>query len=161
MVASDMFRKGMRRLPGCVNIVTTMSEQEPVGCTASAVCSVSANPPSLLVCLNESSQTSGAIQDFQKFCVSICSRADTELSELFASNRSEGKFDPKIWEMTQSGVLRLATSPAAFECKLGEVIKFGTHFILIGEITNVHLAKNDKDALVYADGTYGVFAELG
>ena len=160
MVASDMFRQGMRRLPGCVNIVTTVNQQEPVGCTASAVCSVSASPPSLLVCLNESSQTAWVIQRCQKFCVSICSRSDAELSELFAGNIDEDKFDPDIWEETPSGVLRLTTSPAAFECKLGEAIKFGTHFILIGEITNVHLAENDKDALVYADGTYGVFTGL-
>lgn len=161
MVLQEEFLKGMRRLPGCVNVITTHSKGSPMGCTASAVCSVSASPPSLLVCLNEASQTAWAVQEHKQFCVNICSRDDADISELFAGSDLKDKFSSDLWEETSSGVLRLSSSPAAFECKLSEAVKFGTHFVLIGEITDVHISSSSHDALIYSNGQYGAFSGLG
>ena len=56
------FKDAMANLGSAVNIVTTLSEGSATGFTATAVCSVTDSPPSLLVCLNHSASV------FAAFC---------------------------------------------------------------------------------------------
>ena len=158
MVTSELFRNGMRRLPACVNVITTTNNGRPAGCTATAVCSLSDEPPSLVVCLNEQSETGRAVLSTGKFCVNICAPDDLEVSRRFAvSGISSEKFDVGNWEETPSGLMRLSSAVAAFDCELSESIKFGTHFVIIGTIKHIDLIDDGTNALLYANGDYGAF----
>ena len=159
MVTSDLFREGMRRLPACVNVITTINDGEPAGCTATAVCSLSDDPPSLVVCLNEQSETGKAVLRAGKFCVNICAPNDLDVSRRFAvSGISSEKFKVGNWEQTPSGLLRLTSAVAAFDCTLSESMKFGTHYVIVGTIKHIVLDGDETNALLYANGDYGAFA---
>ena len=159
MVTSELFRKGMRRLPACVNVITTTNNGDPVGCTATAVCSLSDDPPSLVVCLNEQSETGNAVLRAEKFCVNICAPDDLAVSQRFAvSGISSEKFNIGTWDKTPSGLLRLTSAVAAFDCELSQSMKFGTHYAIIGTIKHIDLVDDDTNALLYANGDYGAFS---
>ncbi len=159
MVSPELFRKSMRRLPACVNVITTQNDGVPAGCTATAVCSLSDTPPSLVVCLNEHSETGKAVLRASRFCVNICAPNDLEVSRRFAvSGISSEKFNVGAWEKTSSGLLRLNSAVAAFDCELSESLKFGTHFVIIGKIDEIFLEEEETQALLYANGDYGAFA---
>ena len=53
-VDQQIFRQGMSNLGAAVNVITTQGSAGLAGFTASAVCSVTDTPPTLLVCLNRS-----------------------------------------------------------------------------------------------------------
>ena len=159
MVTTELFRKGMRRLPACVNVITTINNGEPAGCTATAVCSLSDEPPSLVVCLNEQSETGQAVLSTGKFCVNICAPDDLEVSQRFAVRGiSSKKFDVGTWDKTPSGLMRLTSAVAAFDCELSESMKFGTHHVIAGLIKHIDLVDDETHALLYANGDYGAFS---
>lgn len=159
MVTPDLFRSGMRRLPACVNVITTVNDDAPAGCTATAVCSLSDEPPSLVVCLNEQSETGRAVLRAGKFCVNICAPDDLEVSQRFAVRGiSAQKFDVGNWETTPSGLLRLTSAVAAFDCELADSMRFGTHYVIVGAVKHIDVIDSDTNALLYANGDYGAFS---
>lgn len=158
MISAELFREGMRRLPACVNVITTLNGDEPTGCTATAVCSLSDDPPSLVLCLNEESETGQSVLRAEKFCVNICARDDLEVSRRFAvSGMSAEKFKVGSWQETPSGLLRLSSAVAAFDCELSETTKYGTHYVIIGKVHHIFLEDDETKALLYASGDYGAF----
>ncbi len=83
-VDPEQFKTGMRSLAGAVNIITSAHASHRYGMTATAVCSVSADPPTLLVCINKLASTHDAIGKGKVFCA-IGRRADDgELSTFFS-----------------------------------------------------------------------------
>ena len=65
------YKLGMRQLAGAVNIITSLHAGKPWGMTATAVCSASAEPPTVLVCINQSAATHQAILEAGIFCVNV------------------------------------------------------------------------------------------
>jgi flavin reductase (DIM6/NTAB) family NADH-FMN oxidoreductase RutF len=80
----DDFIGGMRLAASGVSIVTTRTPEGWAGVTVSAVCSVSADPPALLVCINQLSRLARAVVASGVFCVNLLSDEQQALSELFA-----------------------------------------------------------------------------
>ncbi len=87
-VDAKQFKLGMRTLAGAVTIVTTAHAGHRYGMTASAVCSVSADPPTLLVCINRAAATHGAIQKSGVYCVNLLRAQDADLSTAFSGAQS-------------------------------------------------------------------------
>ncbi|RVD33765.1 flavin reductase, partial [Mesorhizobium sp. M4A.F.Ca.ET.020.02.1.1] len=84
-VSAEHFRKGMRKLTGAVNIVTTMHNGAPHGLTATAVCSLSGEPPRLLACVNVVGRTFGYILHSRRMGVSVLAHRHVELAKHFAN----------------------------------------------------------------------------
>ena len=78
------FKMGMRSLAGAVSIITSNHEGRLFGMTATAVCSACADPPTVLVCVNQSTTTHEAIDKARVFCVNVLRHEDRELSSLFS-----------------------------------------------------------------------------
>ncbi len=158
MIDTALFREGMRHLAASVNIITSIVEGERCGCTASAVCSLSDTPPSLIVCLNQSTQTAKAIADSKRFCVNLCSSRDIEISNAFATSKTLNKFDFGDWEESGFESPRLKSAVVAFDCSVGEIMESGTHFVIVGLIQNLVVSPDSESkALVYENGQYGSF----
>lgn len=62
MIDSNQFRAAMSRLGAAVNIITTDGVAGRHGMTASAVCSVSGEPATLLGCINRASRLAQAVR---------------------------------------------------------------------------------------------------
>ena len=98
MIDKQEFRDAMARLAAAVSVITSNGPGGLCGCTASAVCSVSDEPPILLVCINRSSRNNVVLKENQRLCVNVLrahqeamalqfSRSGSEVAERFAGIR--------------------------------------------------------------------------
>lgn len=128
------FRAIMGSLPTGVCVVTAFDrENEPRGLTCSAVCSLSEDPPLVLVCVNLLNGSLNALRASGGFVVNVLREDRSQVSQLFAS-RSASKFDGVFWE--PSAVLKLPLlgddATAHAECRIVSDLEVGDHAILIG-----------------------------
>jgi flavin reductase (DIM6/NTAB) family NADH-FMN oxidoreductase RutF len=153
-VDAEQFRLGMRNLAGAVTVVTSLHAGRRYGMTATAVCSVSAKPPTLLVCVNRGATTHGAISKAGVFCVNVLRADDRELSSAFSgAKKGEARFRGARWTRLATGAPVLLGALAAFDCRVARRVAHGTHTIFVGEVERVMLGARGKP-LLYADGQY-------
>lgn len=151
------FRSGMRRLVGAVTaIAARMPDGSPVGLAATAVCSVSAEPPTLLVCVNQSSSLGKVIQVGQAFSVNLLGADHELLARSFGGmtglSQSE-RFAEGAWNFDGEAPL-LQGAAATFECRVTDAHVSGSHFVLMGAVQAVHLGESTAGALGYLDGNF-------
>src|SRR5262245_37852991 len=151
------FKKGMRHLAASVTLITTRHRELRGGLTATAVCSVSAEPPQLLVCVNRTASAHDSIGEAGIFCVNILAPAHRKIAERFAGmDEVEGdeRFrDMGEWSTLSTGAPVLKGCPVSFDCRLVTKVAAGTHTIYIGEIIDITLDGEAKP-LLYADGAF-------
>ncbi|MGE8143428.1 flavin reductase family protein [Novosphingobium sp. NPDC080210] len=153
-MTSQDFRAAMRRLPAGVSVITTVDGTAPVGMTVTSVSSLSADPPSLLVCVNQSGSMHAALQEASHFTVNILASDHMETARQFADPAlRDQRFSGDDWQMDEAGVPYFAPAQASFVCRLAEKVHFGTHTICIGEVERIRSAENDGP-LIYFDGAY-------
>src|SRR5438093_11602460 len=121
----------MASYPAGVAIVTTLdTDGTPRGLTTTAVSSVSADPPLLLVCIDLASRTLPALREGGRFVVNFLREGRSELATTFASKRDD-KFEQARWRRTASGLPLLHEDALAWaECVTVEEIERGDHVIL-------------------------------
>lgn len=159
------FRAAMRELAAGVTIVTAGAGDGRRGLTATAVCSVSVEPPTLLACINRATEGHAAIAESGAFCVNVVAAEHRVLADRFAGRdgaRGASRFDVGDWDSLETGAPALGDALAVFDCRVVETIEWGTHTIFIGAVvgtrTRVALAEADPAAhgLVYRAGAFAV-----
>lgn len=158
------FKLGMRALAGAVTIVTCGHAGRRYGMTATAVCSATADPPTVLACINRGTTTHGAIAKSGVFCVNVLRFEDRDLSGLFSgasggNMRGEGRFREADWTRLATGSPVLSNALVSFDCHVANRLEHGTHTVFLGEVEALHLGRKGK-ALLYADGQYAKLASL-
>ena len=154
------FKLGMRSLAGAVSIITTRHGGHRYGMTATAVCSATADPPAVLVCVNRGTTTHDAIARAEFFCVNVLRHEDRELSGIFSgAQKGEERFRPEHWTRLATGAPVLISSLVAFDCRVANRMVHGTHTVYLGEVAEVRIGKKGKP-LLYADGQYAKLASL-
>ncbi len=149
-VDSATFRAAMARFPGAVTIVTTAGAGARRGITATAVCSVSADPPSLLVCLNRATGTCALVRDTGMFNVSLLAGDGGDIALRFAGAdgvTGDAKFAKGDWRTDARGLPMLADAVVTFCCEVAETVQAGSHNVIIGHI--VGITTSDAAPLVY------------
>ena len=151
VVDQKAYRDAMARLGAAVNIITTDGPGGRRGFTASAVCSVTDSPPTLLVCLNRSSDSNQALKDNGVACINVLAASQQHLSPVFAG-MGEGDYDARFaqaaWTRLANGTLALAGALVSFECRIAQAAEVGTHTVFFCEVDAVH-AGDPGRALVY------------
>jgi flavin reductase (DIM6/NTAB) family NADH-FMN oxidoreductase RutF len=158
----DQFKQGMRQLAGAVTVVTAGKHDDIAGLTATAVCSLTADPPRLLACLNMNGVTFELLRRHGRFCVNVIGEDDLRVAEAFAGMGHvppTGKFGVGEWEMAEDRAPRLRSALVAFECKVHSVTMLSTHGLAIGDVTAVHVAPH-CGPLLYHDGQFAGLAGL-
>ena len=132
-VRRDEFFAIMSAFPTGVAVVTTLdAEGEPRGLTTNALCSVSAEPPLLLVCVDRESRTLPALLHSKRFVVNFLAERRDELARLFAS-KAEDKFAAVAWEPGLGGMPCLREDSLAYaECETEQELEAGDHVVLTG-----------------------------
>ena len=144
------FRAAMARFPGAVTIVTALAGTQRRGITATAVCSVTADPPSLLVCLNRATGTCAAVQDSGLFNVNLLPGDDSAMARRFAGMSGvtgDDKFALGDWRPDGRGVPLLSDALLGLSCKVTKATEAGSHCIFIGQI--VGISQQEGAALIY------------
>jgi len=155
-VDADAFRAAMRELAAGVTIVTAGTADGRRGLTATAVCSVSADPPTLLACINRATDGHAAIAAAGHFCVNVVAAEHRDLAERFAGrDGSHGveRFERGDWDRLVTGAPVLADAVAAFDCRVVEAMSWGTHTIFIGRVAATRIAPA-RAGLVYRAGAF-------
>lgn len=156
-VLSEAFRAAMARLGAAVNIVTTDGPAGRQGCTASAVCSVTDSPPTLLVCLNRGSDSNAAIRRNGVLCVNVLAHHHDTLSSVFAGmlghDDAAQRFTHGTWETLVTGAPALVDAVVAFDARVVQVTEIGTHSVFFAEIEAIRTDPK-AGALFWFDRSY-------
>jgi flavin reductase (DIM6/NTAB) family NADH-FMN oxidoreductase RutF len=146
----------MSAFPTGVAIVTTLDEDgEPKGLTTNAICSVSADPPMLLVCVDRTSRTLAALRHARRFVVNFMSDGCADLCALFAS-KADDKFAAVAWEPGLGGVPCLVEQALAIaECRTEQELEAGDHLILTGVVEAGRPPDPERVPILYYRRTYG------
>jgi flavin reductase (DIM6/NTAB) family NADH-FMN oxidoreductase RutF len=157
MVSRELYREGMARFAAAVHIVTTDGPAGRAGFTASAACSVTDDPPTLLVCLNRASLLHSIFLENRVFCVNTLAADQRALSELFARHDGmpmQERFAMPVWEKWKTGAPVLRDALVCFDCRIAEVKELGTHWVLFGEVQEVRTSSSQTSALLYLHRSY-------
>lgn len=154
-VASDLFKRGMRRLASGVSLITTIDDGAPHGLVATSVSSVSGDPPSLLVCVNQSASSYRPLMNTGFFCVSVLSEADEGVARAFGSkDQRDARFRGRQWATLVTGAPALVGSLASFDCRVSKTVDYETHTIFIADIAAIELWSPEIEPLLYLDGGF-------
>jgi flavin reductase len=158
-VESTEFRRGMSRFGAAVNIVTTRVDDGPFGFTASAVCSVSDTPATLLACINRASSCFPAFQTARFFCVNTLAPSHEALSNLFGGKTAMAeRFSSGRWIEGRTGAPVLEDALVSFECELTHAVDEGTHRVLFGRVIGIG-STDSQAALLYCARRYVAVAD--
>jgi flavin reductase (DIM6/NTAB) family NADH-FMN oxidoreductase RutF len=154
----QQFVEIMASFPSGVAIVTTLdAEGAPRGLTTSAVSSVSAEPPLLLVCVDRGSRTLPALQHAKRFVVNFMADGRAELCLKFAS-KEEDKFAQVEWQPNRHGLPILHRDAIAWaECLAAEEIEAGDHLIMLGLVEEGRPPAADAVPLMYYRRSWGAW----
>src|SRR5262249_649872 len=136
------FREAMSRLGAAVHVITTAGPGGKFGTTATAVCSVSDAPPTLLVCLNRSSRTNPVLVQNGVLCVNTLGAKGADIADVFAGRaggQGSDRFATGDWMVLSTGSPVLATAVIAFDCRVVEVRSVASHNVLFGAVETVRL----------------------
>ncbi len=153
-VPRDVFIAAMRAVASSVTVVTTYGPAGRHGATVSAFCSVSADPPSALVCLRDGSRIARMVAENNTFCVNVLPRSRQDIANRFAGNEDgliADRFDG-IECAPDFGPVPAIEGATAFLCDLRDAVDFETHRIFIGHVVRVR--EGTCEPLAYLDGGY-------
>jgi len=155
-VAATDFTNAMGNAATGVNVVTTAGPGGRFGVTVSAMSSLSASPPSLLVCIHRQSPVADAIAANGAFCVNVLGSAQAALSDIFAGRAAVtggDRFGRGEWDRLETGAPALGGAVASFDCRLAEAHAFGTHQMFVGLVVAVR--EGGGAPLIYHNRAYG------
>jgi flavin reductase (DIM6/NTAB) family NADH-FMN oxidoreductase RutF len=149
----DTFRRVLGSWASGVTIVTSRHGELQHGMTASAFCSVSADPPQVLICANRDSNTFGVIEKSGCFSVSVLAAGQEEVSDLFADKSREAvRFSNLDCPTGATGCPRIPGALAHLDCRVLQAVPAGTHMIYVGLIEAA--AVQEAPPLAFYRGRY-------
>jgi flavin reductase len=154
-VAAEDFVAAMGRAATGVSVVTTDGPMGRFGLTVSAVSSVSAEPPLVLVCVNRKSPAVAAVEGNGVFAVNLLAAEHRAYAETFSGRPREGRpfdFANHDWREGETGLPLVRDATAAFECVVHDQLDDGTHRIFIGRVVAAH--SGAADPLVYCNRAF-------
>lgn len=151
-LANETFRDVIGRFASGVTVITTTADGGDFGTTASAVSSLSMEPPMLLICLNKTSDTQAAIHKAGVFGVNILAEDQGQVAYQFA-RKGQAKFDGVAIQRGMTGVPLVENALAQLECEVDETVVGGTHTVFLARVRQA--AGNDGAPLTYFRGRFG------
>ncbi len=160
-VAPTDFRDALAELAGGVAVITsTGPDGEPVGLTATSVCSVSLEPPLVLACIGGGSTTGRAIRSSGRFALNFLSEDQRSVASRFAVSGVD-KFAGLEHGTGERGLPLLAGCLATCECDVERTVEAGDHAVFIGRVVSVRTADGRGAPLLWFRRGYGRLAPAG
>ncbi|MCE4057321.1 flavin reductase [Pseudomonas sp. Au-Pse12] len=161
MVDTTGFRNSMAMLGGAVSIITTDGPAGRFGFTASAVCSVTDQPPTLLVCMNRASYSNVHFKSNGVLSVNVLTPELREVSGAFANREldAEQRFSSARWSTLESGAPLLDEALVSFDCRIAQAHEVGSHTIFYCEVMGIRNGESQQ-GLVYFNRAYHPVGEV-
>jgi flavin reductase len=149
------FQQAMAALPGGITAVTTLDGAAPAGIIATAVCSLSAEPPSIVVCVNKNASVHDAILRSRRFAVNLLAADQHGVAQRFRCQRGSERFDAGLWSALATGAPILVNAALALDCTLLDAYDGYTHTILVGAVQATQLPPvRDEGPLLWHERGY-------
>lgn len=147
------FKAALRGMATSVCVITTRDENDvPHGMAASAVVSVSFDPPSMLIAVNESASICARLKATRAFCINVLGSEHAPIVEAFSSSAlRERRFLSDDWARGALGLPYLKSAQASLFCVEDGALSYGTHTVFIGRVLDV-LAANPGSPFVWHNG---------
>lgn len=155
LVTKTEFRNAMARVCAPVNIITTSGPAGRGGFTATAMCSVTDEPPTVLVCMNGKSAQTDLFLANKRFCVNVLPHEHMALASHFAgaTQDMDARYASAAWTTLTSGSPALDDAIVFFDCEIESILRVGSHNIMIGRVTELR-QRPGGSALLYVDRSY-------
>lgn len=151
-----LFREAMSRVAGAVHVIATAGPAGRAGLTATALTSLAAEPPELLVCLNQASRTAAVLSANGVFSVNTLGSRHQALAEVFAGRtdvHGAARFEHGEWQAGPEGQPLLKDALVRFTVRAIEIRPVATHLVIIGSVIAAELGP-EQPGLVYARRAY-------
>jgi flavin reductase (DIM6/NTAB) family NADH-FMN oxidoreductase RutF len=156
-VSQDEFRNALSLFASGVTVVSTKDAAGKLhGITVSAFCSVSLDPPMVLICIEKSTVSHYAFEESGVFVVNILRDSQADASERFAMPFPD-KFEDLEYESGIEGVPVLKDTLASLECRLTFSYHGGDHSIFVGQVENV--TAGEGEPLIHFQSEYRTLAD--
>ncbi len=161
-VTREVYRDGMARLAAAVSIVTSNGPAGLAGFTATAVTSVTDQPPTLLVCVNRLASAHATVMANSVLAVNVLAAHHAGLANLFGGRTPvEDRFSSATWLRGETGAPLLVDALVSFDCRIAAGHEVGTHTVLICTVTGI-AGEHGPAGLAYFNRSYrSVGAEPG
>ncbi|WP_417613362.1 flavin reductase family protein [Parasphingorhabdus sp.] len=147
----NIFRSAMARLASAVTLVTTDGQAGRRGMAATAVTSITDEPPNLLVCVNKSARSNMMIKRNGVFSVNVLSKEQEILVGAFSGSSEADPFcEPELWSTLQTGAPILKGALTSLDCMLDQIVNIGTHSLFVGHVVGAQIGPA-SEGLVYFD----------
>jgi len=157
-ISGDVFKTALSRFASGVTVVTGVdSDGAPFGITVSSFCSVSLNPPLILVCIGKGGRAEAALSQGSRFGVNILTEHQKEISNTFAS-QSGSPFDGIDTVLSVDGIPIINNSAASLVCSNYNSHEEGDHVIFVGLVEQCEIS--EEDPLLYFKSRYRKLAEI-
>lgn len=155
MIEATDYRNAMSLLTTAVNVITTEGASGLHGFTASAVCSVTDTPPTLLVCMNQASRSHSHFVENKRLSVNVLGAQHEKISGAFASSKlnSEERFKLGAWTTLETGSPILEDALVSFDCEIDQIQEIGTHSVFMCRVVAIKKSQQNE-SLVYFDRAY-------
>jgi flavin reductase (NADH)/flavin reductase len=161
-VDRELFLRAFRRLAATVTIVTYRDATgAPRGMTATSVTALSADPPSLLVCIDRATRTHEEVMHERRFGVDMLSVHQRRISVHCARPGADKRLHD-LWiapDLVPGDPPRLARAVAHIDCTIESALDAFTHTVVVGRIRSIWLNPLDPTPLLYHEGAYGRLAD--
>ncbi|WP_208993131.1 flavin reductase [Roseibium sp. TrichSKD4] len=150
-LTSQVFREAMSCVPAAVHVVTTDGVAGRCGATVSAFCSVSDDPPSVLICLNRSTRMHSTVLQNRVFCVNTLCDGHENVSDVFAGRGDmamEDRFSQLAWTPLATTCPALDEASLNIDCEIFSLTEMGTHSVIIGKVLDIRM-REPGDSLLY------------
>ncbi|GGG62026.1 flavin reductase family protein [Paenibacillus radicis (ex Gao et al. 2016)] len=156
------WRSTMGKFATGVTVITTVDEAgNPLGMTANAFTSLSLDPPMVLICVDNKSDTLTKLLASNKYGVNILADHQEPLSRAFARKGGSEKFEGIAYSTGETGVPVLSGCLVSVECIVKEAVQGGDHMILLGEGVRIHEEASVTEPLLFYRGKYEKLNGIG
>ncbi len=150
------FRNAMASMAAAVSVVTTNGTAGRSGITATAVCSITDTPPTIMVCINRNSKTNATLKENQYLCVNILSAEQLEIAKHFAG-MTEVKMNDRFmlhdWKEGFQQIPVLSGALANLQGKISSMSEMGTHTLFFVELNEIEIKENGN-SLIYFNRSF-------
>ncbi|HKR16606.1 flavin reductase family protein [Rhizorhapis sp.] len=154
LTLADDFKLAMRRLATTIAIITTGKQENWSGMAATAVMSVTSEPPTILVAVNRNASLSPVLQTEQRFCVNLLAERHQELVGIFSGGKKGfARFETGGWVASEEGLPVLPDAVASLICTTQLTLGVATHTLFVGQVQRI-VNHPTIDPLIWVDGTF-------
>ncbi len=154
------FRDALGAFASGVTVITTGSEPGFVGMTVQSFCSLSLDPPLVLVCIDKGASTLPLLQETGAFTVNVLAGGGDATSNYFASSKRAApphQFDEHPYAVGETGCPRINSATFVYDCTLHDSLDGGDHIIAVGKV-EAFASQSDADPILYYQGAYRTLA---